>query len=207
MNEFFKVLPCDNYQEINADLLSYIKNYMPHIIDSDPRQPGSTYMARYANFPESTVHFAKNNPKLIDWCKSHGMIVRDAYFTLAWYVDSPGTPESSCPLHLDKPPVYWKLNWPILNMERTSVRFYLPKDRNADVNQFVTRAGEPDSKDHDVYLLPYKEFDEVCRHDFVNNEPVIMNGQVGHDIGFYPDPVFPRVGVQVMFVKEPTHLL
>lgn len=92
-------------------------------------------------------------------------------------------------------------------MEKTSVRFYHPKDPQVDVNTLVRRSGNPDSKDNDNYQLEYKDFFEVERHDFAKNQPIIMNGQVAHDVGFYEDPVFPRIGMQVMFFKEPTHLL
>ena len=203
MNQYYLVPGCPNYEEINSDLKNYVVDYTNLLIE--------TTNYRYANFPDrfgkDTKHFVNKNPKLIHWLKSQGLVLRDVYFTLAWTTSTAGYPESSCPIHLDKPPVYWKLNWPIMNMERTSVRFYQPKNPNIDVNTLVTRTGDPDSKDHDVYQLEYKDFTEVSRHDFAKNQPIFMNGQVAHDIGFYPDPVFPRIGLQGMFFKEPTHLL
>ena len=166
---------------------------------------------RYCNFPDrfgqSVIHFVNANPKLIAWIESMKLILRDVYFTLAWDVKCEECLESSCPIHVDKPPVYWKLNWPIINMERTCVRFYLPKDPDIDINTLVTRSGDPDSKDNDNYRFNYRDFYEVERHDFEKNEPILMNGQIAHDVGFYQNPVFPRIGMQVMFFKEPIHLL
>jgi hypothetical protein len=202
-NQYYKKLDCPNYTEINQDLIDYVHKYTTLVTKSDDY--------RYCNFPDrfgqSVRHFVNANPKLITWIESMKLILRDVYITLAWDVRCDEYPESSCPIHVDKPPVYWKLNWPIMNMQKTAVRFYEPKDHTIDINTLVKRTGDPNSKDYDNYLLEYKDFNEVDRHDFSNNQPIIMNGQVAHDVGFYPDPVFPRIGLQVMFFKEPTHLL
>jgi len=203
MNQYYLVPDCPNYQEINQDLKDYVTSYTTLLTKSEEYQ--------YANFPDrfgkDMKHFVSKNLKLLDWLRLQGLVLRDAYFTLAWTISIPDYPESSCPIHLDKPPVYWKLNWPIMNMDRTSVRFYEPKDPTVDVSTLVTRKGDANSKDRDVYQLEYRDFNEVCRHDFAKNQPIFMNGQVAHDIGFYQDPVFPRIGLQGMFFKEPTHLL
>jgi len=201
--QYYQILDCPNYKEINQDLLDYVYRYTTIVAKSDTYQ--------YANFTDrfghNIMHFIAANPKLVAWVTTMNLVLRDVYFTLAWQVDSPGYPESSCPIHLDKPPVYWKLNWPIMNMERTCVRFYEPKDPEIDINTLVTRRGDANSKDRDEYLLQYKDFNEVQKHNFAKNQPILMNGQVAHDIGFYDNPVFPRIGLQGMFFKEPTHLL
>ena len=203
MTQYYRILDCPDYEEINQDLRRYVNTYTT-LLSKDLNY-------QYANFPDrfgkSITHFVNENPKFINWLQSKKLILRDAYFTLAWETTSPGYPESSCAIHLDKPPVCWKLNWPIMNMERTSVRFYHPIDPTVDINALVERSGDPSSKDRDRYLLQYKDFTEVERHDFAKNQPIIMYGQIPHDIGFYPDPVFPRIGLQGMFFKEPTHLL
>lgn len=202
-NQYYKKLDCPKYTEINQDLIDYVHNYTTLVTKSNDY--------RYCNFPDrfgqSVIHFVNANPKLIAWIESMKLILRDVYFTLAWDVKCEECLESSCPIHVDKPPVYWKLNWPIINMERTCVRFYLPKDPDIDINTLVTRSGDPDSKDNDNYRFNYRDFYEVERHDFEKNEPILMNGQIAHDVGFYQNPVFPRIGMQVMFFKEPIHLL
>ena len=201
--QYFRVLDCPNYQEINQDLIDYVHKYTTIAVKSQ-----DYYYCNFLDkFGHTTVDFVKSNPKLISWFNTMKVSLKDVYFTLAWTVDSLGYPESSCPIHLDKPPVCWKLNWPIMNMEKTSVRFYHPKDPQVDVNTIVNRLGDPTSKDHDHRLLRYNDFVEIERHDFYKNQPIIMNGLVAHDVGFYKNPEFPRIGMQVMFFKEPTHLL
>jgi len=202
-DKYYQVLDCTNYQEINQDLIDYVHKYT----NLTAKLQDYNYCNFLYKFDLDILHFIKANPKLIQWFDSMDLQLRDMYFTLAWTNHSPGYPESSCAIHLDKPPVYWKLNWPIINMEKTSVRFYLPTDPNVDINALVSRSGDPNSKDNDHYQLEYKDFFEIARHDFAKNQPIIMNGQIAHDVGFYEDPVFPRIGMQVMFFKEPIHLL
>lgn len=199
----YQVLDCTNYQEINQDLIDYVVRYT----DLTTQCPDYNYCNFLYKFGLDNVHFIKANPKLIHWFESMGLRLRDIYFTLAWTNHSADHPESSCPIHLDKPPVRWKLNWPIMNMEKTSIRFYMPKDPDIDINKLVKRTGDPNSIDNDNYQLEYKDFLEIERHDFAKNQPIIMNGSIAHDVGFYQDPVFPRIGMQVMFFKEPIHLL
>lgn len=204
----YQILDCDNYQSINEQLLDYVKKYT-NLITNDPGRPGFDKQKtpfQYANFVNAG-HFVKENPLMIKWLASYKLILRDVYFTLAWSPVTKGKDISSCPIHLDKPPVYWKLNWPILNMEQSAIRFFKLKDPSIDINTLVTRDGDPNSKDHDRYLLSYDDFDEIERHRFDQHQPVIMNGLVPHDVAYYENPVFPRIGVQIMFIKEPTHLL
>ena len=218
-NAPYRVLDCPDYKMINSELLDYVNKYT-NLLTNDPHAPDYNPMNHpvYCNFPDkfghSTIHFIKSNPSLINWCANMGMRLRDAYFTLAWSLTSEASStcapaeanESSCPIHIDKPPVYWKLNWPILNMEHTAIRFYELKDKTIDMQTLITRGGNPASKDRDHYNLKYKDFVEMDRHRFDSN-PIIMNGMVPHDIGFYENPVFPRIGLQGMFFKEPIHLL
>ena len=206
-----RIMTCDNYQEINNDLLDYVDRYTnlltnnPHASDYDSSDP-----AMYCNFPAKfgydIKHFIKHNYKLAKWLNESKLILRDAYFTLCWVVKEPNG-RSSCPLHVDKPPVFWKMNWPILNMENTCIRFFQLKDQTQDLEELVFRRGDPDSKDQDHYLFKYENFEEIARHRFDTPQPILMNGMVPHDVGFYEDPVFPRIGLQIMFVKEPVHLL
>jgi hypothetical protein len=195
----YKILPCTNYNSINKEMLSYLKNH------TELLTKGSRF---YANFVD-VKKFVLLCPLTVKWAKSLKMIIRDAYFSycknrgsnFSEYGDSP------CSIHLDKPPVHWKINWPVLNMEGSCVRFFVLKDNKKNILNLVQRRGDPNSKHHDIYDLNYKDFKESCRHNFRNNEPIIMDGLVPHDVGLYEDVKFPRIGMQIMLVKEPIHLL
>ena len=204
-------MTCNNYQEINDSLLNYIDRYTnlltnnPYAIDYDSTNP-PVYCNFPAKFGYNIQHFVKHNSELVQWLKASKLILRDAYFTLCWSVtDLNGNP--SCNLHIDKPPVFWKMNWPILNMENSCIRFFQLKDRTRSRDELVIRRGDPDSKDRDHYWFDYENFEEFARHRFDIPQPILMNGMIPHDVGFYSDPVFPRIGLQIMFIKEPLHLL
>lgn len=203
----FKVIKCKNYTAIRDELLSYANKFTniltnnPFLENYDQKTP-----IKYPNFVD-VIHFVKYNPITIEWLKSLKLVVRDAYFTLTWYTTEDAFTVSPCKLHVDKPPVKWKMNFPVLNMEPTSIRFFKPKDANLDVQSVVMRHGNPDSKDNDNYQLPYTHFELDSIHYFNKNEPIIMNGLIPHDVGVHEDVKYPRVGIQFMFLSEPTHLL
>ena len=207
-----QILACNNYQEINNDLLNYVDRYTnllindPHAIDYDSTNP-PVYCNFPAKFGYNIQHFVEHNSKLMQWLNASKLILRDAYFTLCWVDTDPNTGKSPCPLHIDKPPLCWKMNWPILNMENTCIRFFQLNDQTQSLDELVLRRGDPDSKDRDHYLFKYENFEEFARHRFNIPQPILMNGMIPHDVGFYSDPVFPRIGLQIMFVKEPLHLL
>jgi hypothetical protein len=195
----YKILTCPNYISINNEIKNYLENH------TELLSKGAKLYANFINLKK----FITLCPLMVQWAKGHGMTIRDAYFSYCHdrgknfneYGDSP------CHIHLDKPPVHWKINWPVLNMEGSCVRFFELKDNKNNMLDFVQRRGDPHSKDHDVWGLEYKHFNEMCRHDFRNNEPILMDGLVPHDVGLYDDAKFPRIGIQAMLVKEPIHLL
>jgi hypothetical protein len=203
----FKVLECKDYAAIKEELLSYINEFTdlltknPFAEDYDQNNP-----VKYPNFVD-TIHFVKHNPKTIAWFKSLKLVMRDVYFTLTWYTDEDSFTVSPCKLHIDKPPVKWKMNFPVLNMEPTSVRFFKSKDIDLDIQSIVRRNGNPESKDNDNYGLPYSQFELDTLHRFDKNEPIIMNGQIPHDVGVHDAVKYPRIGIQFMFFPEPTHLV
>jgi hypothetical protein len=88
-------------------------------------------------------------------------------------------------------------------MEPSGIRFFKPKDQ-VDIN--ITRHGDADSKAFDHYILDYDQFCETHRYQF-EKKPIVMNGMVAHDVYWHNEPVFPRIGLQIMFVREPIHLL
>ncbi len=195
----YKILYCLNYSSINKEITYYLENHT-ELLTKRPKL--------YANFID-LKKFITLCPLLAQWAKGLGMTIRDAYFSYCrnrgQNFDEHG--DSPCHIHLDKPPVHWKINWPVLNMEGSCVRFFELKDKKNNVLDLVERKGDPHSKDHDLWGLDYKHFKETCRHDFRNNEPILMDGLVPHDVGLYDDAKFPRIGIQAMLVKEPIHLL
>jgi hypothetical protein len=203
-------LDCPDYEEINAEIIDYLK-YRTNILTLDPDSN-----IPYPNFVNN-VDFVKHNPKLMEYFFKLGIKLFQVYYAVAFKPTKDNGPSpfteyanpaavSSCSIHLDRPPVQWKMNWPVLNMNDTGVRFYKLKNANDNIKDYVVRTGIPDSLDRDVWLLPYEPFDESHRHIF-RSAPILMNGLVPHDVWFNPDIPMPRIGLQIMFFKEPRHLL
>jgi hypothetical protein len=207
-------LSCPDYQDINADILTYLKT-RTEILQRDPRLDPSIKVP-YPNFVD-TADFAKHNPKLMQYFSGLGLKLFQLYYAVAFIANEKDScnplknynnPKhvSSCPIHLDRPPVQWKMNWPVMNMIGTGTRFYQFKNPDDKFENYVVRAGTADSVDNDIWCLPYEPFNETHRHIF-GPAPILMNGLVPHDVWFSDEISLPRIGLQIMFFKEPRHLL
>lgn len=215
MNKPYKELNCPEYDEINADIVDFLLNHTK-ILQNDPRNDPSLRIP-YPNFVDAS-QFIRKNPKLYNYFHEIGVKLLDVYFAVAFqpnYPDAknnwfPGminpTHVNSCPIHIDRPPVQWKMNWPVMNMMDTGVSFYKLKNSNESIDQHVMRTGVVGTKDQDVYSLPYEPFELWHRHMF-NKTPILMNGLLPHDVWFNKNVPMPRIGLQIMFFKEPRHLL
>lgn len=182
--QYCTILDCKNYKEINQDIIRYLHTYTKLLVPNKH--------AKYCNFV-STIHFIQNNPKLENWFISLNLKLRDVYFTLTW--------KNPIPIHVDKPPVEWKLNWPVLHTEKSFVRFFKANKEGV----IGIKSGDPNSKDNDNTLFNYNDFDVIEKIRF--NKPIIMNGLVQHDAWIEKNAIFPRIGLQCMFFNEPTHLI
>jgi hypothetical protein len=92
-------------------------------------------------------------------------------------------------------------------MEHTVLSFYKLKNPELDLQQLIVRDGDPDSKDNDNYRLPVDHFVREEIYDFSNQQPVLMDPSVPHDIYFKENPIFPRIGIQLNFFNVPQDLL
>jgi len=214
MVKYFVELDCPDYQKINEDIIKYLKNNTS-ILEINPNNDPDIE-SPYPNFVDN-VDFVKNNPKLIEYFSGLGMKLFQVYYAVAFYSTNKnkknsfteyGNPAevSTCPIHLDRPPVQWKMNWPVMNMIDTGVRFWKLKNEGDSIEQYVVRSGVPGSLARDAWELPYEPFEECARHVF-GPAPILMNGLVPHDVWFNDAVPTPRVGLQIMFFKEPRHLL
>ena len=207
-------LSCPDYDLFNADIVRYLET-RTEILQRDPRKdPG--IKVPYPNFVD-TKDFIQHNPRLAKYFEELGMHLFHVYYAVAWesksthsknLFDNFGDPNtvSSCPIHLDRPPVQWKMNWPVMNMIGTGTRFYRLKNSDDDVMTYLVRTGIAGSLETDIWNLPYEPFEEMHRHVF-GPAPILMNGLIPHDVWFNDQMPMPRIGLQMMFFKEPRHLI
>lgn len=210
----FIELTCPDYHEINADVLTYLHD-RTGILQKDPRQDPTIHVP-YPNFVD-TRDFVVHNPKLVQYLYNMKLRIKHVYYAVTWTpvkenttnpFETFGNPDlvSSCPIHMDRPPVQWKMNWPVMNVRGTGMRFFQPTNSQDDVATYLVRCGQAGSMDNDHWMLPYELFEETHRHIF-GSAPLLINGLVPHDVWFGPDANFPRIGLQIMFFNEPRHLL
>ena len=207
-------LCCPDYHAINQEIVRYLTT-RTQILEKDPRKD-PTLDIPYPNFVD-TKDFIIHNPLLQKYFQSLNIMLFHVYFAVAWEPTKSNTinpfdhyknPDltSSCPIHVDRPPVQWKMNWPVLNMIGSGTGFYRLRDPNSHIRDHVVRTGVAGSLDRDIWCLPYEPFEQVHRHVF-GPAPILMNGLIPHDVWFNLDLPMPRIGLQMMFFKEPRHLL
>lgn len=197
----YALIDCPNFHELNQGILDYARKYTRLFVD-DPREPGfyeSGRRVQYCNFVD-LKHFVKENKGVFDFFKEKKAIIADVYYTLCW------ERQYIIPLHVDKPPVTWKINWPVFNMSTSVVRFWKYRDPTVNLNELIVRTGDPCSKDHDNYPLPEDALEITYEHQF-NDIPVVMNGLVPHDVALLDHAEFPRIGIQFMFRDIPYTLV
>lgn len=217
MNRPFIELHCEDYTKINDDIINYLKT-RTEILDRDPRK-NSGLQIPYPNFVD-TLDFVRHNPRLVEYFSSLKLRMFHVYYAVTFSRHKNNTQNafeqhgyqnpdeiSSCPIHVDRPPIQWKMNWPVLNMIGTGVRFFACKEPGTNPSQYVVRTGIANSLDQDVWRLPYEPFYESHKHVF-STHPILMNGLVPHDVWFPEEEMpLPRIGLQIMFFQEPRHLL
>ena len=173
---YFKELPCNNYEEINQEILEYVMSTV------DVEHPTDFWN------PIPVLNFVQETPLLQQWLKQQGIRIKALAVTV-------GTHPDCCSVHIDSPPAVYKLSWPIQHTETTWNRWFCPTTENCDVE--INYWGGSTYKN----MLQLKE---VARKKI--NSPMIIHAGVPHDVWFEPDSKFPRLGLQCQLIKEPTEL-
>jgi hypothetical protein len=184
-------LDCPDFNLINQSLIEYIYNYTKLTTKNDKHQ--------YCNFIYDVKHLLQYNPLLANYLRSIRLQLRDFYFTLSWEFPGLG-------LHIDKPPVNWKCNWPIINFKHSIMQFWALHNDVKNLSEYVIRTGNPNSKDNDHYLFQIEDFQLTHEYQF-NERPILINGSIPHSVRYLNEQQFPRIGLQLMFFKEPLHLI
>lgn len=101
----YKILRCENFQEINDQILAWIDTH-PEIQDS-------------RNFwnPIDAKEFMKYNNKFLEWNKKSELMISNIAVTV-------GRQPGCCGIHTDTPPARYKLSWPIKNTKNTWNRWF-----------------------------------------------------------------------------------
>jgi hypothetical protein len=105
MQKLYKKLECENLQQINNEILSYI--------NSRKFDPNSFWN------PVDVLEFMKVVPSFAVWFLDNQMPIKSVAITQA---HAP----NCCTLHTDTPPSRYKLSWPVLNTKHSWNRWFEP---------------------------------------------------------------------------------
>jgi hypothetical protein len=173
----YKEIPCENYSEVNAEILRYITSL------------GFVESTQAFWNPIDSVEFFKNTPLFQKWTMINNIMIKSVAVTV-------GKRPDCCGPHVDTPPARYKLSWPVLNTEQSFNRWF--REKNSDC-QTVTNSYEGKT-----YLNP-DDLEEIGRRTV--SCPAIIDAGIPHDVQFLVhDPVWPRIGLQCQLFKEPTVL-
>jgi hypothetical protein len=173
---YYKKLPCNNYDNINQEILNHV------LMTIDVANPTAFWN------PVPVIDFVKATPLFQTWLQEQKLQLRALAVTI-------GADQNCCGPHKDTPPARFKLSWPIQNSETTFNRFFQPLN-----NQSTTEINHLGGTSY----LNLDELTEVDRMRV--DSPALIDAQQLHDVWFEPDSMFPRLGLQCHLMKEPEYL-
>jgi hypothetical protein len=167
---------CDNYQEINKQILDHI--YSLDIVETT------------VNFwnPIDLVPLFKSSPLFLKWIVSQDLKIKTIAVTV-------GKTLNCCGVHTDTPPARYKLSWPVLNAEQSYNRWFRPKDQCRTIINHLGGTSYPDMD----------QLEEIAKRT-LSGPAIIDAGVPHDVQFHTDTPVFPRIVLQCQLIKEPTSL-
>lgn len=171
----YKKLSCENYTEINQQILQFVESKNLH-----------TATEEFWN-PVDALEFVKSVPLFNDWLRQHNLKLHTVAVTV-------GNKVNCCPIHTDTPPAVNKLSWPVLNTNNTFNRWFQSR---VDTPTVVVNSLGGQS------YIDINELEQIGEMEVA--EPCIINAGIPHDVWFPDpaQAVFPRLGLQCKILPEP----
>ena len=110
---YYKELSCDNYEEINREILKYVMSTV------NIEHPDDFWN------PVSAAIFVQATPLFQSWLKQQDLKIKALAITV-------GIHPNCCSVHTDSPPAVYQLSWPIQHTETTWNRWFRPAT-NCDI--------------------------------------------------------------------------
>jgi len=178
-------IECNNLPEIQSQVMDWINTNHQSLLHSDSLWNKI-----------DTRALVRETPALIQWCRTHGLKLREVALTVMHT-------RSGADLHIDELPVTAKINIPIQNTRHSYNRWYhIPEQMLAEAEPLVNRFGKKYYwfKDVDCASL-----DLIGELELLS--PVVFNSQLAHNIVIGDQCELPRVVLTCMFFNEPLHYL
>ena len=172
----YKNLKCDNFAEINQQILDFIAEQ--NIVEQSKG---------FWNDISVTQMLGKC-PLFFTWARSHDLKISAIGITVLRKMDQLPRP------HVDSAPARFKLSWPVLNTSNTYNSWYeTTMHAKFEINDLNGKA-----------FIDRNELTEIARRRV--DQPGLIDAGIPHDIGFIGDPMLPRIGLQCKLFNEPTKL-
>jgi hypothetical protein len=174
---FYQKLQCDNYENINQQIIDYVQSL--------------DFYSSTDSFwnPVDLVDLLKSTPLFYQWLTQSNLKIKSIAVTIGNHVDC-------CGVHVDTPPARYKLSWPVLNTLGSYNTWYQEIVDNC--NTKINRWGG-------IQYLDINDLKPI-KHVFVDS-PMIIDAGIPHDVQFLSsNPVWPRIGLQGQFINEPVTL-
>lgn len=171
--QLYKHLECENYQEINRQILNFIQ------------EKDLVGTSQHFWNPVPAVEFLRSVTLFHPWLAQHGLRLHSVAVTI-------GKNLGCCGIHIDTPPAVNKLSWPVLNTHGTFNRWFRPKvqDPQVQINELGGKS-----------YIDITEMEEIGRMEVTR--PCIINAGIPHDVWIQEPARFPRIGLQCMLFQEP----
>lgn len=173
---YYKELSCDNYEEINQEILTYVLT----VVDTNN-------VNHFWN-PVPVLGFVKNTPLFQTWLTQQDLKIKALALTV-------GTHPHCCGPHVDTPPAVYKLSWPIQHTETTWNRWFQELVDRCDVETNHLGGRQYNNMD---------QLKEIDRKQV--DHPMLIYAGIPHDVWFEEGSKFPRLGLQCQLIKEPKQL-
>lgn len=181
----YHALPCDNLQEIQEEVLSWIESKKPEVLHSNSLWNKI-----------DCIDLLRSTPSLIGYCQTLNLKIREVALTII-------NRNKGADLHIDELPVTAKINIPILNTRNSYNRWYeIPEELLSTTSPIINEFGK---KFYEFKNVDYKKLKLLGEIELL--QPVVFNSQLAHNIVLTDRSVFPRIVLACTFFKEPLDYL
>lgn len=135
---YWKELPCDNYNEINQEILNWIE--------------ANSELMTTTEFwnPIDIKDLLSSCPMFQEWIISNRLFIKTIAVTIGKII-------SCCPVHVDTPPARFKLSWPVKNTAGSYNRWF---SETNDCETFTNKLGGKG-------YTSYSNLVEIASHELV----------------------------------------
>jgi len=188
-------LECDCLDKIQEEILDWVDNNTNFLTELQDNQ-----FWKKIEYKD----LGRRCPTLINYMKSIKIPIREIVIGLL----TESMKDSGLFLHIDVPPLNYKINFPILNTENIYTEWYeIPKEDLESLGTVMN--AHTNTLQYNLEPLHYivKEKYKLITSYNMHEKPIIFNSWIPHRVMPGPSAKFPRIIVAAMPIKDPVDLM